>query len=651
MGFLGSRWLRLGMTTRILVLALAALVVAVAGLGGLRASTEIRQAEQLRLERLTARLALFEALLASYGGAVALEGETLKLGGMVLNGRSDITDIVGEGGMVATIFAGDRRVATSVRRPDGTRAVGTTLAAGPAKEAAIGRGETYLGRNTILEQDYTTIYKPLRDAGGQQVGLLFVGIPMADSIAARDAVVRDTLVGGVALAVVMGGVIALVVLATLRPLRRLIDQVVKVGAGQTDEVPEGQARGDEVGRLARAIETLRHGVADAFQSRQMLEHLPSGVVLADARADFRIASANAAARRLLGGGEAGEASLAGRELEALEPRLGALRAVLADPGQLPHGARVALGEEWCDLTISAVRDRAGAYTGAMLSWSLVTEQARVADRFEAEIATLAGRLAGSAAGIAAEADSLVAMADASASAALAVEEAGRSAGQEVEGAATAAQELSESVAEIGRRVAGGAQMAREASARAQGSNTAVEGLLRAAARIDEVVGLIGGIASQTNLLALNATIEAARAGELGKGFAVVASEVKLLANQTAKATDEIGEQIREMQGRTREAADSLRGIAEIVSEIETVTSTIAEAVAQQASATTRIAQTSGRVAESTDAVVLQIGEVRTQAQATGGSAGGLQGAARSLTADAEKLREQSAAFLRNIRQG
>ena len=157
MGFLGSRWLRLGMTTRILVLALAALVVAVAALGGLRASTEIRQAEKLRLERLTARLALFEALLASYGGAVALEGETLELGGMVLNRRSDITDIVGEGGMVATIFAGDRRVATSVRRPDGTRAVGTTLAAGPAKEAAIGRGETYLGHNSILGHDYTTI--------------------------------------------------------------------------------------------------------------------------------------------------------------------------------------------------------------------------------------------------------------------------------------------------------------------------------------------------------------------------------------------------------------------------------------------------------------------------------------------------------------
>lgn len=271
MRFLGSRWLRLGMTTRILALSLAALVVAVAALGTLRATSEIQQADQRRLERLTARLALFEALLASYGGTVALEGDTLKLGGTVLNGRNDITDIVGEGGMVATIFAGDRRVATSVRRPDGTRAVGTTLAAGPAHEASIGRGETYLGRNTILGQDYTTIYKPLREAGGRQVGLLFVGIPMADSIAARDAAIRDALVGGLALAVVMGGVIALVVLATLRPLRRLIDQVVKVGAGQTDEVPQGQERGDEVGRLARAIEALRHGVADAFQSRQMLD--------------------------------------------------------------------------------------------------------------------------------------------------------------------------------------------------------------------------------------------------------------------------------------------------------------------------------------------------------------------------------------------
>ncbi len=638
-----SAWLRLGLTARILLVSLLALAGVVGTLEAVRTMRAIEQADAQRLERLTARLGMFEGVLAAMGGPVSLQGDTLMLGSVALNGRNDIVDIVGQGGMVATIFAGDRRVATSVRRPDGSRAVGTTLAAGPARDASIGRGETYLGRNTILEREYATIYRPLRDGAGKQVGLLFVGVPLADADAVRDAAVRDAVTGGLSLALAMGLAVMLVVLATLRPLGRLTEQVVRVGAGETGIVPLGQERGDEVGRLARAIETLRHGVADAFQSRQMVEQLPTGVVLLDAQAGFCVVSANEAARAL------GGAMLSpGASLDALG--LGGLREVLADPGRLPHRARVAMGEEWCDMTLSAVRDRAGIYTGAMLSWNLVTEQARMADRFEADIATLAGRLAAAASDIAGAADGMVAMARESALVAGTVEEAGRDAGREVQGAASAAEQLSVSVAEITRRVEGGAEVARQASLRAQGANETMEGLLQAAGRIDEVVGLIGGIASQTNLLALNATIEAARAGELGKGFAVVASEVKVLANQTARATGEIGEQIRAVQGRTREAAEALRGIVTMVAEIETLTSEISSAVAEQAAATQSIAQTSGRVAAGTDAVVRRIGEVRTQAQATGESAGGLQGAARSLTGDAERLREEAGVFLRNIRR-
>jgi methyl-accepting chemotaxis protein len=160
----------------------------------------------------------------------------------------------------------------------------------------------------------------------------------------------------------------------------------------------------------------------------------------------------------------------------------------------------------------------------------------------------------------------------------------------VQTVASAAEELSASVAEISRRVDDSAAVARRAVVEVERANTAVAGLSETALRIGDVVRLISGIAGQTNLLALNATIEAARAGEAGKGFAVVAEEVKTLAGQTARATEEISQQVDAIRTATEGAVEAIRGIFGVVGEVDTIAQSIASAVVQQSAATQEIAR-------------------------------------------------------------
>ena len=158
----------------------------------------------------------------------------------------------------------------------------------------------------------------------------------------------------------------------------------------------------------------------------------------------------------------------------------------------------------------------------------------------------------------------------------------------VESVASASEELSASINDISRQAAHAAGIASRAVNQARETDGTVQGLAKTASRIGEVVGLINTIAAQTNLLALNATIEAARAGEAGRGFAVVASEVKSLASQTAKATEEISEQIADIQKVANEAIDAIKGIGSIIGEVNEVATAIAAAVQEQGAATQEI---------------------------------------------------------------
>jgi len=275
-------------------------------------------------------------------------------------------------------------------------------------------------------------------------------------------------------------------------------------------------------------------------------------------------------------------------------------------------------------------------------------EARIVE-FETTVRAALDSLQKSANSMQTTAQSMSATADQSSALVSAVASAAEETSVNVQTVSSGTEELSSSIAEIGRQVVSSAEIARKAVDEAGATDATMQGLAENAGRISVVVDLIQTIASQTNLLALNATIEAARAGDAGRGFAVVASEVKSLANQTAKATDEIRAQIANMQQVTTSAVGAIRSITNTISEINDVTTAIAAAVEEQGAATREIARNIQHAAGGTSEVSSNIVGVSTASAEAGTAASEVLGASDALRREADVLRAEIDAFLSNIR--
>jgi len=275
--------------------------------------------------------------------------------------------------------------------------------------------------------------------------------------------------------------------------------------------------------------------------------------------------------------------------------------------------------------------------------------AALADSFESSVRGVVDSVSTAAAEMQATAQSMSAIVEQSRQQTLAVSTASDSASDNVQTVAAAAEELSSSITEIGRQLAQATAVVSKAADDGQRSNARVQSLAVAAQKIGEVLALINHIAGQTNLLALNATIESARAGEAGKGFAVVASEVKLLATQTAKATDDIRTQIASVQAETNGAVEAIRAICSTMVEIDEISSSVASAIEQQGSATQEIARNVQQAASRTGEVSRNISGVTTGIAATGAAAQEVLGSSVKLARQSETLRSEVDRFLASIR--
>ncbi len=294
-------------------------------------------------------------------------------------------------------------------------------------------------------------------------------------------------------------------------------------------------------------------------------------------------------------------------------------------------------------------EKAEAETQARAAAERRAAMENIASDFERSVKGIVSSVATAAAGMQTTAQSMTATASDASARAATVGAASDSASNNVGTVAAAAEELSGSVTEISRQVTRSSEIASKAVGDAERTNTTVQALSTGAEKIGEVVKLIHSIAAQTNLLALNATIEAARAGESGRGFAVVASEVKALANQTAKATEEISAQVAAMQASTSEAVHSIGGITETIAQMSEITGSIAASIEQQGDATREIARNIQSVAAGSNEISAHIGGVTSAAAATGTAASAVLSNARELDNQSGMLRSAVDEFLAKVR--
>ncbi len=277
------------------------------------------------------------------------------------------------------------------------------------------------------------------------------------------------------------------------------------------------------------------------------------------------------------------------------------------------------------------------------------EMNKLADAFQAAVGGIVNTVSSTSKQLEAAAGTLSGTADQTLQLSGMVAAASEQASANVGAVASAAEEMSASVTEISRQVHDSSRIAGDAVKQAERTDARIKELLKAAGRIGDVVKLITAIAEQTNLLALNATIEAARAGESGRGFAVVASEVKALATQTAKATEEIGSQIADMQVATQDSVGAIKEIGATISHISDIATTIAATVEEQGAATAEIARNVSEAAKGTAEVAQKITQVNQGASATGTASVQVLASARSLSKQSGDLKSEVENFLNTVR--
>ncbi|MFS2112301.1 cache domain-containing protein [Sphingomonas sp. Sphisp140] len=555
-----ERLANLPLATKTMIITIASLLLLALATYVLSDRVLTADAERMAAERQETNMRVAWKVLRDQGDGFRAEGGDLYVGSHKLNGWTQpVDEIKTLVGGTATIFAGDTRITTNVLKPDGSRAVGTPLAAGPAKDAVLGEGKPYRGSADILGKPFFTAYDPIKDASGKVVGVLYVGIPRSDVLAGIQSVRSSMAIAATLITLLVTVIGFLICRAMFRPLAQMTEAMQHLAAGDAAiTVPEHRSA-DEIGQMARALERFRvaandkaaaeakHRLGEVERERAMamlggaLERVAGGDLTADVGSDFPADFA------LLGGNyNAALASL--REL---------IGTVLESTGAIQTGStEIAAASE--DL---ARRTEGNAASLEETSAAVTQMNQRLRATAEA-------------------AGQTVTRADA----AIAVVGSGRATADE---AVQAMNRVSDS---------------------AKGIDSVIEGLDK--------------IAFQTRVLAMNAAVEAGRAGEAGRGFAVVADLVSALAmraeEEAKRARDQLTvtqAEVETAKGAVERVDSALSDIVDTVGEVHQLLGTIASDNQAQSMAISEVSVAIGTMDQATQQNAAMVEETSAAARA------------------------------------
>jgi len=460
------------------------------------------------------------------------------------------------------------------------------------------------------------------------------------------------------------GVVALILLACVvlllwltrtivSPLTRVVEAMDQLDDGDVSADLSDVHMAGIVNSLVESYDKLKETVRKSFMLGQVTELLPQAVMLADSKS-LTIQYLNPAAQALFKTIEhflpCKPEELVGQCIDIFHKNPAHQREFLASRANLPATAQFKADEKHIRFSAYAVDNPQGEWEQIMVSWNDVTEEVEMSSAFEGHIGGVVQELIASSGQVQASSETLSSMAEESTAQASAVSENVTEAAHNVATVASAAEELSASIAEISRQVGDAVSMSGKAAEEAENSNSIMQKLAQASQEIGDVIQVITDIAEQTNLLALNASIEAARAGDAGRGFAVVAGEVKELANQTAQATERISHQISGIQDESKQAADAISHIGEVIGKMNEINRMISAAADEQNQATREIAQSAQYASEAAHNVTEAIGGVSEAAGDTGRAASDVLDVSLQMRTQSEDLNQRVTDFLGSLRR-
>lgn len=477
-------------------------------------------------------------------------------------------------------------------------------------------------------------------------------VDAAEAYATTNSIVSRFQMSTAVLAIILFVLGSLIGAKVAAPIRKISQAMQLIAQGNVKaEIPV--LAQDELGAAADSLRELRQTVATAFRTKQLVEGLPIALFTTDASTNFSVDYLNPATQQQFKAIEKALpvplSRLTGQSVEVFGDAIRGVADRLRDPKTIPSFVQVHLADQDFGVRIFPVFNADGSYSGPAFVWQNITRSRKMAHDFETRVKAVVDTLASAATEMQASSASMKTTAERAAGESNAVYSASEQSSENVRTVAAAAEELAASVAEITRQVENSVSIASTAVTGAQKTDEAMRQLAEAAQKIGAVVSLISDIASQTNLLALNATIEAARAGEAGKGFAVVASEVKSLANQTARATEDISGQISAMQQATKLAVDSIRAITQTIGEMNDISNAIRSSVGEQDQTTKSIARNVSEAADGSSRVSTSISTVTAATNETGAIADDVLKASEDLSRQAEILRAEVDRFLESVR--